>query len=209
LPTRWCPVVESGCSPLASPLLVLASASPRRRELLGRIVADFEVAAADIDESAVPGELPVDYVGRLALEKAMAVSAQYPGEVVLGADTTVVLDGSMIGKPADEGEARSVLGRLSGRAHTVLTGLALLRAGHPPSVRVGSTEVQFAQLGAAEIDWYVATGEPMGKAGAYALQGRGAVFVDRVDGDPTNVIGLPLNLAAQLLSAAGLTYWQL
>ena len=183
--------------------LVLASASPRRRELLAQLGLLFEVCAADIDETPRAGELPDAYVRRLAREKAHAVASRRPEQWVLAADTTVVLDGDILGKPLDAGEARSMLARLSGRTHAVLTGVALAGPGEPAEVLV-RTEVTFRSLGAEEIAWYVGTGEPLDKAGSYAVQGKGGFLVHALEGSPTNVIGLPLGETLGLLARAGL-----
>jgi septum formation protein len=190
------------------PLLVLASGSPRRSELLGRVVAEFRVDPPDVDESPLPFEDPSGYVARLALEKARAVAARWPGAFVLGSDTTISLDGKIVGKPEGEADARRILQRLSGRTHEVLTGVALVVPPLPggqaeePRVLVERAEVTFQHLGPGEVDAYVAGGEPMGKAGAYAIQGDGATLVERVDGDRTAVIGLPVDRTRLLLRGA-------
>lgn len=185
----------------AQTTLVLASASPRRRELLGQLGLRFTVAAADLDETPQADEAPEAYVLRLAREKARAVAARFPGAWVLAADTTVVLGSELLGKPRDEAEAREMLSRLSGRTHEVHTGVAL--AGRAEEATVVRTRVTFRTLSAGEIDWYVGTGEPLDKAGAYAVQGRGGVFVEALEGSPTNVIGLPLGETLALLARAG------
>lgn len=182
--------------------LVLASASPRRRELLAGIGLHPEVRPADIDESVGPGETAEGYVGRLAGEKAQAVSR--PGELVLAADTVVVLDGDLLGKPRDAADAASMLRRLAGRGHTVATGVAVhdVDAGRL-DVQVVATAVRFAPLTEAEVSWYVASGEPMDKAGSYAIQGLGALFVEAIEGSYSNVVGLPLATTYRMLVAAG------
>lgn len=182
--------------------LILASASPRRAEILRSVGWEFTVAAADVDETLLPGELAAVYVERLALTKARAVAANHPGRLVLGADTTVVVDGTILGKPEDAADARRMLRLLSGRRHQVLTGVALVRAGASRDERVThqKTDVMFASLSESEIDWYVATGEPMDKAGAYAIQGLGAVFIEEIRGDYWNVVGLPAPLVYRLLA---------
>ncbi|MBF5041450.1 septum formation inhibitor Maf [Aggregicoccus sp. 17bor-14] len=198
------PDLQTRPSPAAAPLrLVLASASPRRRELLAQLGLLFEVCAADIDETPHPGEPPEAYVQRLAREKARAVAAHRPGQWVLAADTTVVLDGDILGKPLDAAEARTMLARLSGRTHSVFTGVALAGPGAPAETLV-RTEVTFRPLGAEEIAWYVGTGEPLDKAGSYAVQGKGGFLVQALAGSPTNVIGLPLGETLALLARAGL-----
>lgn len=182
--------------------LVLASASPRRRELLSQLGLHFEVAAADIDETPRAAELPDAYVLRLAREKAQAVARRHPGRPVLAADTTVVLDGDILGKPDDAAHALQMLTRLSGRAHEVLTGVALAGPGTPAAVVV-RTRVSFRAASAQELAWYVATGEPLDKAGSYAVQGKGGFLVEALQGSPTNVIGLPLGETLALLRGAG------
>lgn len=157
---------------------------------------------AEIDERPLAGEAPAAYVERLAREKAQAVRPRHPDAAILGADTTVVIDGLILGKPEDDNEARAMLARLSGRAHDVLTGVALIRNGRLMSA-VETTRVRFAQLSDTDIDWYVASGEPRGKAGAYAIQGLASRFVDRIDGSYSNVVGLPVALVWRLLRDAG------
>lgn len=199
------------------PVLVLASGSPRRRELLERIGLTPVVRPADLDESPLPGERAEALVLRLALAKAAnaaaaaasttaAVSARAAAgsdEVVLAADTEVVLDGRALGKPADDAEAATMLTALAGRTHEVMTGLAVQRGELVVTERVVTT-VTFRPLRHREIAWYLATGEARGKAGAYALQGAGAVLVERIEGSDTNVIGLPLPATVALLRRVGL-----
>ena len=186
----------------ARPGVVLASASPRRRELLASVGLAFEARAADVDESVRPGESPEEHVLRLAAEKAKAVGE--PGDLVLGADTIVVLDGEILGKPRDRDDARRMLGRLQGREHRVLTGVALREVASERSVTaVAESSVRLLALGAEEIAWYVDTGEPSDKAGAYALQGIGGLFVHSIRGSSSNVIGLPLAVVYQLFPALG------
>ena len=179
--------------------LVLASASPRRADLLRAAGFTFTVQAADVDETQFPGESPDAYVRRLALAKANAVARRGEWRPVLGADTTVVIEGETLGKPEDAADARRMLCRLSGRSHQVLTGVALVdparqsAGGEPTSLTdVVATVVTFATLEPEELDWYVRSGEPMGKAGAYAIQGLGSRFVTRVEGSYPNVVGLPI-----------------
>jgi septum formation protein len=184
---------------------VLASASPRRRELLARLVAEFESRPSDVDETPRPGESPRALVERLALAKAEA--AARPGEIALGADTEVALDGEVLGKPADAGAARRMLRRLAGREHEVWSGVALVdRRGERTRREVGSglTKVRFRALADAEIAAYADSGEPLDKAGAYAIQGGAAGFVAGLDGELTNVVGLPLPLVGELLARAGI-----
>ncbi len=192
--------------------LILASASPRRRELLAQAGYEFEVRAAHLNEDLRPGEDPIAYVTRLAREKAEAVLRQIVAEpepdsaalVVLGADTTVTLDNHILAKPEDEADARRMLTLLSGRTHRVITGVAVA-TGSRSEIRCQAaaevTAVRFLTLSAEEIADYVATGEPMDKAGAYAIQGRAAKWIPRIEGDYFNVVGLPLALAASMLEA--------
>jgi septum formation protein len=181
-------------------MLILASSSPRRAELLRAAGIDFTVRAADVDETTWPNEPPRDYVVRLSREKARAVVRG--DELALGADTTVVINGEIIGKPVDVKEAGRMLRALSGQWHEVLTGVTLARADRVVSA-VSSTRVKFAELSDDEIKWYVSTGEPMDKAGAYAIQGRASLFVERIEGSYSNVVGLPLQLTYQLARRMG------
>lgn len=175
------------------PPLVLASGSPRRRWLLEQIGVCFEVLAVDIEEHPRAGELPAPFALRMADEKAAAAAERRPTAWVLAADTVVALDDVALGKPRTHEEAVGMLTQLSGRAHVVYTGVVLLRPASVPAERaVIATRVSFRALGAAEIRAYVASGEPLDRAGAYAIQGAGAHLVDRVEGSYTNVIGLPL-----------------
>ena len=173
-------------------MIILASQSPRRRELLDSAGIPSTVRASHIDETILPGEDPVDYVCRMAREKAYAVAAG-PREIVLAADTTVVCDGQILGKPRDEDDARRMLSLLSGNSHTVITGICL-RHGSAANVAHEKTEVWFTPLPPQEIDEYVATGEPMDKAGAYAIQGIASRYVPRIEGSHSNVVGLPISL---------------
>jgi len=178
-------------------MLVLASQSPRRAEILRQAGIPFTVRAADVDESVLAGENPADYVRRLAKAKAYAVECN-GDETVLGADTTVVIDGEILAKPADVSDARRMLERLSGRRHEVLTGVCL-RRGAAASCECVATGVVFAPLSPSEIAAYVASGEPMDKAGAYAIQGLASKFVERIEGDYFNVMGLPVALVYRML----------
>jgi septum formation protein len=173
-------------------VLILASQSPRRAEILRQAGIPFTVRVAPIDESPLAGELPEAYVQRLAAEKAMAVESA-PGETVLGADTTVVIDGEMLGKPADAADARRMLGLLSGRRHEVLTGIAL-RRGDGVTRDWAATEVWFTPMTDREIEEYVASGEPMDKAGGYAIQGLASKHIEKIEGCYFNVVGLPVAL---------------
>jgi len=186
--------------PDAPPLLVLASRSPRRRELLWQIGVPHHVAAADIDEQPLPGEAPADCVQRLALAKARTVAPA--GLPVLGADTAVVIDGQMLGKPGNRTDGVAMLQRLSGRTHRVLTAVALVDA-HGGRVALSASEVDFRVLTGAECERYWESGEPRDKAGGYAIQGLGAVFISALRGSYSGVMGLPLFETAALLDAAG------
>jgi len=181
--------------------IVLASGSPRRHELLTKIGVHFVVRVPDIDESPVPGEDPTAYVRRVAFEKAAAVDAA-PHELVIAADTTVELDGAILAKPLDTADAAAMLRRLSARTHRVHTGVVVRRDGVEHAA-VCTTLVTFTDLEESTIEWYVATGEPMGKAGAYALQGAGSVLVRLVRGSVSNVIGLPLHVVLELANRCG------
>jgi septum formation protein len=183
--------------------VVLASSSPRRRELLSLLGLSFDVAPADVDESWRNGEAPEVHTERLAREKAAAV--RRPGAVTVAADTIVVVDGEILGKPADAAEARAMLRRLAGRGHVVHTAIAVAY-GERRASGVVSTRVWFRPLDGAAIAAYVATGEPMDKAGAYGIQGYGAVLVDRIEGDYFTVMGLGLARLADLLGEVGLRY---
>jgi septum formation protein len=173
-------------------MLVLASQSPRRSEILRQAGIPFTVRVAAVDETPLAGEKPEEYVVRLAELKALAVPAG-PDETVLGADTTVVIDGEMLGKPANAADARRMLERLSGRQHQVITGICLKRGGEVVR-EYAVTKVWFAPMSAREIEEYVLSGEPMDKAGAYAIQGLASKFVERIDGCYFNVMGLPVAL---------------
>lgn len=183
--------------------LVLASSSPRRARILRELGWPFEVVVSDVDESLLPGEGGAQAAERLARAKAQRVAAR-ESRPVLAADTVVLCGGDVLGKPASPDDARAMLRRLSGRVHQVATGVCLLtpRGAHCALER---TDVHFASLSAGEIDWYVATGEPLDKAGAYHVDGLGALFIERVDGSPSNVAGLPVRLLLRLAREAGLT----
>ena len=178
--------------------VVLASRSPRRIELLGRAGIGVTVDPADVDESPRPGETPADYAVRIASDKLRAVTSRHRGETVVAADTTVTVDGVILGQPTDDDDARRMLSLLSGRAHRVLTAVAASVQGADRSTLVTST-VTFRSLPPGRIDWYVATGEPRGKAGSYAVQGLGQTLVAGVAGSLTNVIGLPVPETLALL----------
>lgn len=189
----------NGKNPLREKLW-LASKSLRRAEILRAVAWEFEAVAANVDETQDASEDAISYVKRLATMKAEAVARKVPGGLVLGADTVVVIGGEVLGQPRDDGDARRMLRLLSGRWHMVLTGVALVRFGNPPRVLVehATTRVRFYEMSADEIDWYVSTGEPRGKAGAYAIQGRGALFIEGIQGDYFNVVGLPIRLVYDL-----------
>jgi septum formation protein len=186
-----------------NPRVILASASPRRRELLALVGIPHEVRPANIDESYLAGETPRAHAERLARGKASAIDER--DAVVIGSDTIVVVDGDILGKPRDRAHAAAMLRRLSGRSHVVMTGIAARWRGQLLSA-VEETDVTFRPLGDDEIERYIDTGEPMDKAGAYGIQGFGATIVERVDGDYFAVMGLPLNRLARLLGALGLRY---
>ena len=178
--------------------LILASASPRRAELLTAAGFHFVVDAADVDETEHAGEAPADYVLRVARDKARTVARRHAGRVVLAADTTVVAGGVILAKPADEADAIRMLGLLSNTVHDVWSGVVVLRNGREAAERV-VTRVHLREVTPEEIRWYVATGEPMGKAGAYGIQGRAARFIDWIEGSWSNVVGLPVATVDRLL----------
>jgi septum formation protein len=184
--------------------LVLASTSPRRRELLARIgIVPARLAAPDIDEMPLKGEAPRAYVARLAENKALAVE-RAPDEIVLAGDTTVAVGRRILEKPIDEADLRRMLGLMSGRRHHVFSGVCVIGPDGRPRVRVADTIVAFKALSPAEIDWYVASGEGMGKAGGYAIQGKAEAFVRYLAGSHSNVVGLPIFETRALLTSAGL-----
>jgi nucleoside triphosphate pyrophosphatase len=215
------------------PELILASSSPRRQELLQEIGVPFQVHAANINEDQSAGEPPIEYALRLAREKAEAVAARYPQSYVLGADTIVVLNGEVLGKPIDHADAARMLRLLSGRAHEVTTAVSLIApntsspstvtpstspnkatpseiapttvaSGTLAETRASTTKVHFREIAEAEIQQYVAGGEPMDKAGAYAIQGGASRWTDRIEGEYSNVVGLPLSLVTEMLKVTGL-----
>jgi septum formation protein len=186
---------------IAIPKLILASASPRRAEILRSVGWPFEALPAHIDESHEEGEKAGAYVERIALAKAEAAATHSPGSMVLGADTVVVIEDQILGKPRDEGDANRMLRVLNGRRHQVLTGVALVNDATGQSrVAHEVTDVTFAEMSEEEINWYVSTSEPMDKAGAYAIQGHGALFIKEIRGDYFNVVGLPVRLLYTLVS---------
>lgn len=177
--------------------LLLASKSLRRQEILSAVGWEFEAIAADIDETRLASEDAVSYVERLARTKAETLTARFPNRLVVGADTVVVVDGEILGQPRDDDDARRMLRLLSGKWHDVLTGVALMKAGEFV-VEHETTRVRFSEMSAEEIDWYVAGGEPRGKAGAYGIQGQAALFIKEIEGDYFNVVGLPVRLVFEL-----------
>lgn len=190
------------------PPLVLASTSPRRRRLLEEAGIPFDaVPPRNVAEDCAPGEDPLLLVQRHALAKARSVAPLFPPTLILAADTVVFLDGRIFGKPRDPAEAREMLSALQGRTHAVYTGVAILGPGNREDVGVEESAVTLRPLSREEIDAYVATGEPLDKAGAYAIQGRGALLVQEVQGDYFNVVGLPLARVARMLEAAGHSLW--
>ena len=190
---------------MSEPRIILASQSPRRRELLHLIRLDHEVQPANVDETQKPDEAPRAYAERVARDKALAIAREQGDAVVIAADTIVVVDGDVLGKPNDAESAAAMLARLSDRTHLVDTAVAVVRNGTVVS-DVEEVDVTFRALDAAEIQRYIATGEPMDKAGAYGIQGYGATIVKRIRGDYFAVMGLPLGLLVRLLGKVGLNY---
>ena len=182
--------------------IILASESPRRRELLALMGLDFTVVTSNVEETVPEGASAEDTVRALALQKARAVAALHPDGCVIGADTVVELGGDILGKPHTPENAKRYLSRMQGRQHVVYTGVAVI-AGGRTDVRCCRTDVTFCPMSEKEIDWYVSTGEPLDKAGAYGVQGPGGVFVERVEGNYFNVMGMPLPLLYQMLKDAG------
>ena len=180
--------------------IILASASPRRRQLLEEIGFTFQVEPVDIDETNQLGASPEEFASQLAEKKATIAAQKFPDALVIGADTVVVQDNHIMGKPADAKEARIMLDKLSGQFHQVITGVSLIKAEFR-SVFYESTTVHFKRMMPAEIEWYIQTGEPMDKAGAYGIQGKGGLLVERIDGSYSNVVGLPMaELVEELLN---------
>ncbi|HUO85432.1 MAG TPA: Maf family protein [Thermoanaerobaculia bacterium] len=185
--------------------LILASMSPRRRDLLESIGLEFEVVPSDVEEIPAPGEQVRDYVLRLAREKAESIGGRHPDAWIIAADTVVYLDDRILEKPRDHDEAFAMLSTIAGRWHTVFSGVALHHsAGGHLDCRLEETRVRIMALEPSEIEWYVETGEPFDKAGAYAVQGIGAMFVEAVEGSYTNVVGLPLPLLFRMMRDAGI-----
>jgi septum formation protein len=188
------------------PPMVLASLSPRRRQLLEQIGLAFDVVPAHVDETALPGEDASSHVERLALEKARTVAARRPDALVIAGDTVVVLDGEILTKPLDEADAVEMLLRLQGRTHRVETGVAMVTPGGREACEVVAAEVRFRPFDRAMAERYVATGEPMDKAGAYGIQGRGAVLVEGIAGDYFAVMGLSVGAVVRLMGSLGMRY---
>jgi nucleoside triphosphate pyrophosphatase len=184
--------------------LVLASGSPRRKELLAAAGFSFDVTPVSVDETRQPNEDATSYVTRLARAKALAAAPSHADRIVIGADTVVVVDGEVLGKPRGAEDATRMLRLLSGRAHEVLTGVAIFARGRIVTA-VERTMVWFVRLSDSEISWYVASGEPLDKAGAYAIQALGSRFVPRIDGSYTNVVGLPVTTVLELLAQTGIS----
>jgi septum formation protein len=184
---------------------VLASSSPRRRELLKSIGIEFDVVPSHIPEERAAGETPEEYVARLSREKARAIAEKHPDRWIIAADTTVVLGDQVLEKPVDDADAKRMLSAISGDTHVVFTGVTLRRI-EPmyADTHVTATEVRMLPMTPHDIDWYVATGEPRDKAGAYAAQGLGGMFIDSIHGSFTNVVGLPLASLFQMLRKAGI-----
>jgi len=185
--------------------IILASNSPRRKELLRQLGLDFSIDPADVDERVLPNEVPEGYAVRVALDKARLAAARAVAGIVIAADTIVVVDDEILGKPADASDAERMLKMLSGKAHRVITGLAVMDVATGKTVtRTSITRVWFRRLAQQEIVSYIATGEPLDKAGAYGIQERGALLVDKIDGCYFNVVGLPLSLLGKLLLDFGI-----
>ena|SRR5215213_10776850 len=178
--------------------LVLASGSPRRAEILERAGWPHEIIVAGIDETVLPNEEPAAYVQRLARSKAETVASRVETGLVLGADTTVVVANQILGQPVDGADARRMLRLLNAKWHDVLTGVAVVRVGGETRVAYETTRVRFAEMSEEEIDWYIATREPFGKAGAYGIQGKAALFIEEIQGDYFNIMGLPIRLVYEL-----------
>jgi septum formation protein len=178
--------------------LVLASSSPRRAEILERAGWPHEIIVAGIDETLLPNEEAAAYVQRLARSKAEAVAQRLEHGLVLGADTTVVVGNQILAQPVDAADAKRMLDLLNAKWHEVLTGVAVVRVGGETRVAYETTRVRFAEMSDKEIDWYIATGEPFGKAGAYGIQGKASLFIEEIEGDYFNIMGLPIRLVYEL-----------
>jgi len=184
---------------------ILASSSPRRRELLTSIGLDFDVVPSHVPEEHQPGEAPEEYVARLSREKANAIAAKHPSAWIIAADTTVLLGDQLLEKPVDKKDAERMLSLIAGKTHVVYTGVTLqnVERGYRET-RVAESEVRMLPLAQEDVRWYVSTGEPLDKAGAYAVQGIGAMFIDSIHGSYTNVVGLPLAMLFQMMRKAGI-----
>lgn len=188
---------------------ILASSSPRRRELLASIGLHFDVVPSDVPENRLDDETPEEYVARLSREKGRAVAEKHPSRWVIAADTIVVLRDQVLEKPIDANDAKRMLAAIAGDTHTVYTGVTIKQFQLPyVDTHVATSEVRVLPLTAREIDWYVSTGEPLDKAGAYAAQGVGGMFIDSIHGSYTNVVGLPLALLFQMLRKAGIDLFE-
>ena len=189
--------------------LILASASPRRRELLQKIGLKFEVDASNCAEEIDPAALPEELVRRISIDKAKAVAPRHQNAVIIAADTIGVIGKKVLGKPHTAAEARKMLAQISGKAHLVITGLTVLDTATGKTItKTVTTKVYIKKLTRAEIDAYVATGEPLDKAGAYGIQGLGAVIVEKIEGDYFNVVGLPLFTLTEVLKEFGISVWE-
>ena len=198
---------EAKQNPMDQAFIYLASGSPRRRELLGQLGVRFEVRVTDVDETPLPDETPADMVMRLAVAKARSAAADLSDPaLVLGADTTVVIDGAMLGKPRDRADGLRMLAALSGREHQVLTGVACVKESRV-ATRTNASVVRFREISADEASRYWDSGEPADKAGAYAIQGKGGMFVTRIEGSHSSIMGLPLADTATLLARFGFDLW--
>ena len=186
--------------------LILASSSPRRRQLLELIGLHFEVVAPEADEEPRAGEEPISFARRAARDKALEVARRHPGGPVLGADTVVEIDHMILGKPGSPDAAEEMLRALSGREHLVHTAVALFNAGSCSDI-VDTARVRCIELSERVISWYVSTGEPLDKAGAYAVQGLGGLLVEKVEGSPNTVVGLPIHRLPELFATCGLDFW--
>lgn len=187
--------------------IILASASPRRADLLKQIGVEFDIAPSEVGELPHPDEAPADYITRIARAKVITVARKRESGLVIGADTVVVLDGHLLGKPNDEADASRMLRQLSGKWHAVMTGVALFDVATRGEVAdYDKTLVKFAQLTDTEIEWYISTGEPMDKAGAYGVQGRAGLFVEEIAGNYCNVVGLPIPLVYRLARRLGYSF---
>jgi septum formation protein len=187
--------------------IILASASPRRADMLETLGVEFETAPSSVNERPHANEAPADYIIRLARAKVIDIARKRDSGLVIGADTIVVVDGKLLGKPEDRADAEHMLRQLSGRWHAVMTGVALYEAGTKREVvDYDKTLVRFAQISDREIDWYLDSGEPMDKAGAYAIQGKGSIFVEEIAGNYHNVVGLPIPLIYRLAKRLGYSF---